>query len=98
MLTAPSMVCKAVLLGDQIPLDASTAGGGGSLPPGRGRVGSGGRLGGGHLRPARGSVDFAATPLLASPLLQPPPAQGGGTHGSPSFQIERCRGRSSARA
>src|SRR3954469_25800678 len=40
---------------------------GGSLPPGRGAVGSGGRLGGGHLRQARASVDFAATPSWPPP-------------------------------
>ena len=55
------------------PIDANfgaEGAGGGSLPPGRAGVGSGGRLGGGR------SEEVAATPLLASPLSQPPPPRG----------------------
>src|SRR3954466_8126741 len=59
---------------------------GGSLPPGRGAVGSGGRLGGGQLRQAEGSVDFAATPSWPPP--SPPLPLPRGRDPRPAFRIE----------
>src|SRR5262249_43754566 len=53
-----------------------------ALPPGGGRVGEGGRMGGGRVRSQAGPA-----PLLSSPLSQPPPSQGGGTLRRPAAQI-----------
>src|SRR3954469_4627113 len=59
---------------------------GGSLPPGRGAVGSGGRLGGGQLRQAEGSVDFAATPSWPPPSPTLPLPRGRDPR--PAFRIK----------
>ncbi|HEV7519005.1 MAG TPA: hypothetical protein VGR07_22165, partial [Thermoanaerobaculia bacterium] len=74
------LLARRVPSGERGSMDASSSRVGGSLPPGRAAVGEGGRLGGGWLRiPPRLLLDGDA-PLLTSPLTQPTPAQGGGTH------------------
>src|SRR6185369_15037908 len=57
---------------------------GGFLPPGRGAVGEGGRLGGGWLLSLPSLLPGGDAPLLTSPRAQPSPSPGGGTPAHPA--------------